>query len=410
MLLNKKKILVCFGTRPEAIKLAPVVKELSRRPAFNVKVVVTSQHRQMLDQALELFEIVPEYDLNVMTPQQTLESLTSTILVSLSEVLSRERPDCIVVQGDTTTTFAVSLAAFYQRIPVVHVEAGLRTYQKFAPFPEEINRQMTSCLSDWHFPPTTRARKALLKENIPGERVFVVGNTVIDALLGVVQRARAFDLVFRQQLNIINFDKRMVLVTGHRRENFGQGFMNICYAIQNLAKANPDVEFVYPVHLNPNVQIPVKKLLMGLSNVHLIAPQDYLAFVWLLDRCSLVLTDSGGVQEEAPSLGKPVLVMRETTERPEAVESGVACLVGTDTDLIVNKVQHLLDDDDAYQKMARAQNPYGDGKSSWRIAEVLERVLDPNSRNYKTNLEMFELSSPMDTVLAKEKFSTVSSG
>jgi len=409
-MLNKKKILVCFGTRPEAIKLAPVIKEISGREAFEVKVVVTSQHRKMLDQALELFEIVPDYDLNVMTPMQTLGSLTSTILLTMSDVLSTEKPDCIMVQGDTTTTFAVSLAAFYQRIPVIHVEAGLRTYQKFSPFPEEINRQMTSCLSDWHFPPTARSRKALLKENIPGERVFVVGNTVIDALLNIVPKTQSYDAVFRQQLNMIDFNKRMVLVTGHRRENFGHGFMNICYAIQRLAKANPEVEIVYPVHLNPNVQTPVKKLLTGLSNVHLIAPQDYLAFVWLLDRCYLVLTDSGGVQEEAPSLGKPVLVMRETTERPEAVEAGVACLVGTDTERIASKVQQLLDDKIVYREMARAQNPYGDGKSSWRIAEVLEKVLDPNGKSYDANFELFEFSSRTDKLLVKEKLSAVSGG
>lgn len=409
-ILNKKKILVCFGTRPEAIKLAPVIKEFSKRSGFIMKIVVTSQHRHMLDQVLRLFEIVPDYDLNVMTPQQTLESLTSKILVSLSEVLGAEKPDCIVVQGDTTTTFAASLAAFYQRIPVVHVEAGLRTYQKFAPFPEEVNRQMTSCLSDWHFPPTPRAAKALLKENISNEKVFVVGNTVIDALLKVVEQTRIQDGTFRKQFDMIDCGKPMILVTGHRRENFGQGFMNICYAIQRVAKANPEVEIVYPVHLNPNVQTPVKKVLTGLSNVHLIPPQDYLTFVWLLDHSYLVLTDSGGVQEEAPSLGKPVLVMRETTERPEALEAGVACLVGTDIERIVQKVQRLLDKKSSYQEMAHAENPYGDGKSSWRIAEVLERVLGLQPQSHDMNLEMFEYSSHLNPIQGKGKLSAVSSG
>jgi UDP-N-acetylglucosamine 2-epimerase (non-hydrolysing) len=335
----------------------------------------------MLDQVLDLFDITPDYDLDLMTPGQTLEKLTAAVLVSMSEVLSKEEPDCIVVQGDTTTTFASSLAAYYRRISVVHVEAGLRTYKKFAPFPEEMNRQMTACLADWHFSPTERAREALLNEGIPSNRIFTVGNTVIDALLMVLEKTRTNNLTLCKQLNMINYDRQMILITGHRRENFGQGFLNICHAIRRLAEANPELEVVYPVHMNPNVQKPVNEILSRLSNVHLTPPQDYLAFVWLLARSHIVLTDSGGVQEEAPSLGKPVLVMRETTERPEAVEAGVARLVGTDTELIVQEVQRLLDDESAYKAMSRAQNPYGDGTSSRQIAEVLEKELvNPSER------------------------------
>lgn len=375
MTTTKKKILICFGTRPEAIKLAPVVKEFSKRPGYEVRVCVTSQHRQMLDQVLALFDITPDYDLDVMTPGQTLERLTAAIIVHMSEVLLQEQPDCVVVQGDTTTTFAASLVAFYHRISVAHVEAGLRTYQKFAPFPEEINRQMTSCLTDWHFAPTERARNALLQEHYPAERIFIVGNTVIDALLTVVKKARANDAVFRKRFNPINCDKQILLVTGHRRENFGPGFQNICQAIRRLARANPYLEIVYPVHLNPNVQQPVYELLSGMANVHLLAPLDYLSFVWFLDRSHIVLTDSGGVQEEAPSMGKPVLVMRETTERPEAVEAGVARLVGTNADVIVKEVLPLLYDESTYHRMSRAQNPYGDGTSSCQIAEILQKSL-----------------------------------
>jgi len=371
----KKKILICFGTRPEAIKLIPVVQECASRPGFEVKVCVTSQHRQMLDQVLELFDITPHYDLDLMTPQQTLPKLTGAVIVSMSEVLAQERPDCMVVQGDTTTSFAAALAAYYQRISVAHVEAGLRTCQKFAPFPEEMNRRMTACLTDWHFAPTTRARKALLKEGFPAERIFTVGNTVIDALLAVLEKARANDAIIRKRFPMLNHDRRMLLITGHRRENFGQGFLNICHAIRCLAKANPELEIVYPVHLNPHVQAPVRAMLSELANVHLLLPQDYLMFVWLLDHCDIVLTDSGGVQEEAPSMGKPVLVMRETTERPEAVEAGVARLVGTDTATIIQEVQRLLDDEGAYKAMSQVQNPYGDGTSSRQIAEILERVV-----------------------------------
>jgi UDP-N-acetylglucosamine 2-epimerase len=374
MTIAKKKILICFGTRPEAIKLAPVIKEFARRPGFDIRVCVTSQHLQMLDQVLELFNIVPDHDLGLMTPNQTLEQLTGAVLSSMAEILALEEPALIVVQGDTTTTFAAALSAYYKRISVVHIEAGLRTYQKFAPFPEEMNRQMTSCLADWHFSPTERSREALLQEGSPASRIFVVGNTVIDALLTVIEKARASDAVFRRRLPMINHNRRLLLVTGHRRENFGEGFLNICHAIRRLASANADLEIVYPVHLNPNVQGPVRAILSGITNVHLISPQDYLTFVWLLDRCHMVLTDSGGVQEEAPSIGKPVLVMRETTERPEAIEAGVACLVGTDPDLIVRQVQRLLDNERAYKTMSCVQNPYGDGTSALQIADILERA------------------------------------
>ncbi len=370
-----KKVLVCFGTRPEAIKLAPLVKEFSKRPSFSTRVCVTAQHREMLDQVLELFEIRPDHDLNLMRPNQTLEELTRAILRSVTEVLLAEKPELVVVQGDTTTAFAVGLAAFYQAIEVVHVEAGLRTKDKYAPFPEEMNRKMVSCLADWHFAPTTRAREALLREDYPEERVFAVGNTVIDALIEVVEKTRQRDAEIRSSLPMIDGDRRLLLITGHRRENFGEGFESICGAIRRIAQNNPDMDIVYPVHLNPNVQKPVKSILGGLGNVHLLAPQDYLRFVWLLDRSAIVLTDSGGVQEEAPSLGKPVLVMREVTERPEAVEAGVAKLVGTDPELIVSSVQTLIDDPTQYDKMSRAQNPYGDGTSSVKIADVLEAQL-----------------------------------
>ena len=371
----KTKVLICFGTRPEAVKLAPLVKHLQSCPMFDVRICVTSQHREMLDQVLEHFEIFPDHDLNLMTPGQTLEQITGKVVERMSTVLSYEKPACLVVQGDTTTTFAASLAAFYQKVAVAHVEAGLRTYQKYAPFPEEMNRQMTSCLSDWHFAPTKQAYDALVKENFPADNIFVVGNTVIDALLMTVKKVRGLGGRFRKQFKFFDVNKRMLLITGHRRENFGQGFVNVCNAIRLIANANPNLEIIYPVHLNPNVQEPVNDLLSDLSNVYLMPPQDYLSFVWLLDRSYIVLTDSGGVQEEAPSLGKPVLVTRDTTERTEAVDAGVAKLVGTNTDLIVSCTQRLLDDKVVYDEMSRSQNPYGDGTSSAKIASVLERVL-----------------------------------
>ncbi len=363
--------LFAFGTRPEAIKLAPLIRELSSRPDVRVKTLITAQHREMLDQVLELFEIKPDFDLDLMRSNQSLEDLTARIIESVSEVIAREKPDAIVLQGDTTTTFVTALAAFYQQVKVIHVEAGLRTGRKYAPFPEEINRRLTGVLTDLHFPPTERAAEALRRENVPADRIFTVGNTVIDALLWVIEKSRAQHDEIAKRFPMIPLDGRMLLVTGHRRENFGQGFRNICHALRTIAESNPDLTIVYPVHLNPNVQKPVQTILSGLANVHLIEPQDYLSFVWLLDRCYLVLTDSGGVQEEAPTLGRPVLVMREITERPEAVEEGVAELVGTDAELIVSSVQKLLDDAAEYEKMSRAHNPYGDGTSARQIADIL---------------------------------------
>ena len=373
--MKRRKILVCFGTRPEAIKLAPVVRELTSRECFEVKVCVTAQHREMLDQVLDLFAIKPDYDLNLMIADQALERLTGSIIESVGQVLAKEKPDCVIVQGDTTTTFASALAAFYRRIPVAHVEAGLRTQNRYAPFPEEINRRIASCIASWHFAPTERAQQELLKENVPSDTIYVVGNTGIDALLITVDKSRTETERIRMDLSNINWEKSVILVTAHRRENFGDGFINICNALHRIAEINPGIEIVYPVHLNPNVQQPVKMILSNQFNVHLIEPQDYLTFVWMLDKCKLVLTDSGGIQEEAPSLGKPVLVMRETTERPEAIEAGVALLVGTNKELIIREVQRLLDDENAYQAMSRAQNPYGDGTSSVQIADILQQEL-----------------------------------
>ncbi len=367
------KALVCFGTRPEAIKLAPVVKELSRRSDFEVTVCVTAQHREMLDQVLRLFEIEPDYDLDLMSPGQSLEKLTAGIVESIGDILANEKPDVVIVQGDTTTTFGVALAAFYQQIRVAHVEAGLRTYNKYAPFPEEMNRRMTSCLADWHFAPTDLARDALLTENYRPDRIFTVGNTVIDALLTVVKKAKEQETRIKQRLPGVYPEKRILLVTGHRRENFGEGFKNICSAIGRIAEDNPDLQIVYPVHLNPNVQKPVNRILGGLANVALLEPLDYISFVWLMYRCFIVLTDSGGIQEEAPTLGKPVLVMRDVTERPEAVEAGVAELVGTDLERIHESVQVLLDDESVYRNMSCAQNPYGDGTSASQIADIIAK-------------------------------------
>ena len=328
-----KKILLVFGTRPEAIKMAPLVKLLQAQPAFNVKVCVTAQHRQMLDQVLHLFDIQPDFDLNLMKPGQDLYDITSGVLLGLKPVLAQWQPDAVLVHGDTSTTFAASLAAFYQRIPVGHVEAGLRTGNLYSPWPEEANRKLTSALAQWHFAPTATSRSNLLHEGVASEKIHVTGNTVIDALLQVREKI-VTDAFMRQQFEkdfgFLDPAKRLVLVTGHRRENFGEGFENICQALAHIAKTHADVQVVYPVHLNPQVQEPVKRLLAGIGNVHLIEPLDYLPFVYLMDRSTLILTDSGGIQEEAPSLGKPVLVMRDTTERPEAVDAGTVRLVGTD--------------------------------------------------------------------------------
>ena len=368
------KVLIVFGTRPEAVKMAPVIRELSK--SFQVVICVTAQHRDMLDQVLELFNINPDYDLDIMKPSQDLFDLTSNVLLSVKEVLSVENPNVVLVHGDTTTTMATSLAAFYQGIPVGHVEAGLRTYNLHSPFPEEMNRRMTCIVTDYHFAPTEKAKQNLLAEHVAVERIIVTGNTVIDALLSVVDKARSvpFTDEFLQQLPFLagNIIPRIVLVTGHRRENFGQGFDQICKALNDLANMHPEIEFVYPVHLNPNVREPVNLLLSKLANIHLIEPQDYLSFVKLMDLSFLILTDSGGIQEEAPSLGKPVLVMRDTTERPESIEAGTVKLVGADRNKIVASVHQLLTDEKIYKEMAIAHNPYGDGRASIRIKEFLE--------------------------------------
>jgi len=371
------KILSIFGTRPEAIKMAPVIKALEIHPKkFQSRVCVTAQHREMLDQVLNLFEIKPDYDLNIMISEQNLFDVTCNVLNGLKPVLEKEKPDWVLVQGDTTTTFAASLAAFYSNTPVGHVEAGLRTWNKHAPFPEEINRSLTTRIADLHFAPTKGAKQNLLKEGVSEETIHVTGNTVIDALLDVVERIKHnpdLEKSLGKQFPYLDSKRKLILVTGHRRESFGQGFERICRALKRLGERN-DVQLVYPVHLNPNVQEPVKRTLGNCPQVHLIEPLDYLPFVYLMNRSYLIITDSGGIQEEAPSLGKPVLVMREATERPEAVDAGTVKLVGTDTDLIVKNAENLLNDRTTYEKMARAHNPYGDGKACKRIIDNIQKV------------------------------------
>ncbi|WP_224044663.1 non-hydrolyzing UDP-N-acetylglucosamine 2-epimerase [Paraburkholderia unamae] len=370
----KKNVLLTFGTRPEAIKMAPLVKRLQREPGIRCQVCVTGQHREMLDQVLNLFCIQPEFDLNIMKRGQDLYDVTTSILVGMRDVLAREQPDLVLVHGDTTTTMAATLAAFYSRTPVAHVEAGLRTGNLLSPWPEEANRKLTGTLASLHFAPTETARNNLLREGVSAQSIVVTGNTVIDALLHVRDRL-ASDTQLREQaqrvLPQLDLARRLILVTGHRRESFGDGFERICTALAQIARAWPDVDVVYPVHLNPSVREPVNRLLTGIANVHLIEPLDYLPFVSLMDRAHLILTDSGGIQEEAPSLRKPVLVMRETTERQEAVDAGVVRLVGTDVGAIVNGVTQLLNDDDAYAAMSRGGNPYGDGQACERITGAL---------------------------------------
>ncbi len=374
-----KKVMLVFGTRPEAIKMAPLVKEFQKYPdEFETIVCVTAQHREMLDQVLELFEITPDFDLDIMKPGQSLYEVTSNILLGLDKVFRDIKPDTVLVHGDTTTTLATSLASFYQKIPVGHVEAGLRTQNIYSPWPEEGNRQVTGRLATYHFAPTQESGSNLLKENISDEDIVVTGNSVIDALLSVVDKIESDTNLKNSLLNLIadrgytfNQDKRLILVTGHRRENFGQGFLNICSALKSLALEYPDCDIVYPVHLNPNVQKPVKDILSCVDNVFLIAPLDYEPFVYLMSRSYFILTDSGGIQEEAPSLGKPVLVMRDTTERPEALEAGTVKLVGTDCDMILKECKNLLDNQDSYDLMSKSHNPYGDGKASKRIVEYL---------------------------------------
>ncbi len=378
----KKKIMLVFGTRPEAIKMAPLVNKLRAEPnQFDVLVCVTGQHREMLDQVLRIFEITPDIDLNVMKPGQDLFDITSSILMGMREVFLKFQPNAVLVHGDTTTTLATAMAAFYSGIPVGHVEAGLRTHDLQAPFPEEFNRQVTSKATSWHFAPTALSRDNLLAEQISSASIKVVGNTVIDALFWVLacidsdtERRVALETAL-DELLIFNWKyEKFVLVTGHRRENFGDGFLQICSAIQQLATLYPLVNFIYPVHLNPNVRNPVNKMLEGLINVHLIEPLEYEPFVYLLKHAYLVLTDSGGIQEEAPSLGKPVLVMRDVTERPEAVEAGTVEMVGANKKHIVDSVSRLLDNDLHYQYMSLAHNPYGDGNACARIVDVLKKI------------------------------------
>lgn len=367
------KILIVFGTRPEAIKMAPVVKRLRETPGLDARVCVTAQHREMLDQVLDLFDITPDFDLNIMKPGQDLTDITARILLALRDLLKAERFDRLLVHGDTTTTMAAALAAFYAKVSVGHVEAGLRTGNMHAPWPEEMNRSLVGRIAERHYAPTETARASLLAENVPDETILVTGNTVIDALHEVVAQFDidpALDAQVQARFAFLEEGRRMVLVTGHRRENFGAGFERICTALRDISEQS-DAQVVYPVHLNPNVQEPVNRILGQARDVHLIDPQDYLPFVWLMRRSHIVITDSGGVQEEAPSLGKPVLVMRETTERPEAVEAGTVRLVGTDPDKICREALALLNDSAAHEAMARALNPYGDGHAAERIAAAL---------------------------------------
>ncbi|GIW39739.1 MAG: UDP-N-acetylglucosamine 2-epimerase [Candidatus Binatia bacterium] len=371
----KPEVLVVFGTRPEAIKLAPVVRALRR--FFTVRVCATAQHRQMLDQVLRLFDIVPDYDLDLMRENQNLYDTTARALEGLRPVIEAENPKAVVVQGDTTTTFAAALAAYYARIPVAHVEAGLRTGDPYRPFPEEGNRRLTTHLARWHFAPTEKARENLAREGIPAESTFVTGNPGIDALSWVAERIRSGELRVDWPPGLAGaFERRnLLLVTGHRRESFGPGFERICRALRTLASRHRDLSVVYPVHLNPNVREPVFRLLAGVPGIYLTEPLDYAPFVALMQRADLVLTDSGGIQEEAPALRKPVLVMREKTERPEAIEAGVAALVGTDEGRIVEAVGRLLEKGEDYRRMASGASPYGDGRAALRIAEILAREL-----------------------------------
>ena len=370
-----KKILSVFGTRPEAIKMAPVLLDLKKYPEiFDSRVCVTAQHRQMLDQVLNLFEIKPDYDLDIMGLSQSLTDITCKVLHGLEPVLKAFKPDVVLVHGDTTTTFAASLAAYYEKIPVGHVEAGLRTRNIYSPWPEEINRKITSSISRWHFSPTQQSRQNLLKEGVDDKAILVTGNTVIDALQHVVKKLESDTILSREVAKKFDFldpNKRLILVTGHRRESFGDGFQSICLALKAIAEAHDNVEIIYPVHLNPNVREPVRRILSRIPRIHLVEPQEYLDFVYLMNRSYLIITDSGGVQEEAPSLGKPVLVLRDTTERPEAIEAGTVKLVGTTTKNIIAEASGLLSNNAAYELMRGAHNPYGDGKAAIRIVMSL---------------------------------------
>ncbi|HFQ5004184.1 TPA: non-hydrolyzing UDP-N-acetylglucosamine 2-epimerase [Vibrio vulnificus] len=372
--MSKKKVLTVFGTRPEAIKMAPLVHALAADERFESKCCVTAQHREMLDQVLELFEITPDYDLNLMKVGQTLNEVTARILLELKPVLQDFKPDVVLVHGDTATTFAASLAAYYEQIAVGHVEAGLRTGNIYSPWPEEANRKLTGVLTTYHFAPTETSKQNLLQENFAEENIFVTGNTVIDALLMVkekIEQDADLKATLASQFPYLDESKKLILVTGHRRESFGGGFERICEALAQTAKQHPEVQILYPMHLNPNVREPVNRILGSVENVLLIEPQQYLPFIYLMDRAHIILTDSGGIQEEAPSLGKPVLVMRDTTERPEAVAAGTVKLVGTDVEKIVSNLNSLLTDSEAYQAMSFAHNPYGNGKACQRIIDSL---------------------------------------
>lgn len=372
-----KKILIVFGTRPEAIKMAPLVKEFQKYPElFETKVCVSAQHRQMLDQVLRLFDITPDFDLDIMKPNQDLYDITANVLLGLKGILSTFKPDILFVHGDTTTTFTASLAAYYQKIEVAHIEAGLRTHNLYSPWPEEANRQLTSILAKYHFAPTQESQENLLQENINPKNILVTGNTVIDALFLTIEKIKTNPMLKQKLIEQIKlpFDSenvRFILVTGHRRENFGQGFINICEALKAIALQNPSINIVYPVHLNPNVIKPVTQILSNIHNIYLIDPQEYEAFVFLMSQSHIILTDSGGVQEEAPSLGKPVLVMRDTTERPEALKAGTVKLVGTDKEKIIHEIQLLLDSDIHYNAMSKAHNPYGNGGSCAKIVKFM---------------------------------------
>lgn len=368
---KRHRFLFVFGTRPEAIKLVPVVHEL--REIGDVSVCVTGQHREMLDQVLRFFSIVPDYDLNVMTENQSLFSLTANSLTLLDGVIERDKPDMIIVQGDTSTAFVSALAGFYKKIKVTHVEAGLRSFSKYSPFPEEVNRVLISHIADCHFAPTEKARANLLKEGISGKNIFVVGNTVVDALFRGLDIVKEDEKKFRDYFEFVDFSKKVILVTGHRRESFGKPFEHICHALKEIAQE--DVEIVYPVHLNPNVRGQVYPILGGVKNIHLIEPLEYPYLIWLMAKSYMVLTDSGGIQEEAPSLGKPVLVMRDVTERTEGIEAGTARLVGTDRKKIVESMQALLNNKNEYERMAKSINPYGDGKTSIRIKDIIKELI-----------------------------------
>lgn len=367
------KNLIVFGTRPEAIKMAPLVAEFKKNTEFDTKVCITAQHREMLDQVLDFFDIEADYDLNLMKPNQNLYTLTADIITELKPVLDDFKPDYVYVHGDTTTTMAASIASFYSGAKVCHVEAGLRTHDKYAPFPEEINRQVTGRIADYHFAPTEKSKQNLLAENIPSSTILITGNTVIDALLESKNKVSTLENDEIETLKtIVDNDKKLILVTGHRRENHGQGFINICSALKEIALSREDIQIIYPVHLNPNVQKPVYEILGNVSNIQLISPLSYPAFVWLMNKSYLIITDSGGVQEEAPSLGKPVLVMRDTTERPEAVDAGTVILVGTDAQKIIKETLSLFSDTDKYKRMSELNNPYGDGNACKRIVEFIK--------------------------------------